>query len=436
MIASSWFISVVISLPALFLHDNTSRPPDGALEDCIISQNLGYTVFSTVSAFYLPFVLMIIVYIKVFRTAQNHIRKKRFKAVSNRAPTATGHVGTMSRITVCEVERVDAESFNEQLAGGLRRFIDHPRHQLPSACQHHQMNSQVVMSADQNGGVASNQSMVTDISEKTLKHVMMGEDNMAVRSNITLCGNDIRRQINCIVPNDITSLTADDVQLSVTTDNHVPGRHGNTLMSAPSITTSHYDEQRHLVSPRDDLNDVRNDPMTLNKLMPGNGRPNDIGNYRRHSMVALDDQAIDQSKTLSRRSWSFLDVTKQLMTSSSPPQVTKTSSKRHPPTSSVVRSREQIELRRERKAARTLAIITGTFILCWLPFFILALLRPFCGSNCHYPDIVVAIFGWLGYVNSLLNPIIYTVFNPDFRTAFSRILFGRYSSRSKRRIRH
>ena len=39
--------------------------------------------------------------------------------------------------------------------------------------------------------------------------------------------------------------------------------------------------------------------------------------------------------------------------------------------------------RRERKAARTLAIITGTFVVCWLPFFIVATVRPFCGNPCR-----------------------------------------------------
>ncbi len=29
---------------------------------------------------------------------------------------------------------------------------------------------------------------------------------------------------------------------------------------------------------------------------------------------------------------------------------------------------------------------------------------------------------WLGYSNSALNPVIYTVFNKDFRRAFKRIL--------------
>jgi len=90
------------------------------------------------------------------------------------------------------------------------------------------------------------------------------------------------------------------------------------------------------------------------------------------------------------------------------------------------RAAKKREQNRERKAARTLGIITGSFVGCWLPFFILALVRPFCADRCHYPDLLVSVIGWLGYFNSLLNPIIYTVFNPDFRLAFSKILFGRY----------
>ncbi|CAH8542989.1 unnamed protein product [Dicrocoelium dendriticum] len=87
--------------------------------------------------------------------------------------------------------------------------------------------------------------------------------------------------------------------------------------------------------------------------------------------------------------------------------------------------RERIENQRERKAAVTLAIITGCFMLCWLPFFIVALISPF------FPEIKVSqlvrdILLWLGYSNSLLNPIIYTIFSPDFRNAFSKVLFGRY----------
>ncbi|KAK6166425.1 hypothetical protein SNE40_023119 [Patella caerulea] len=87
--------------------------------------------------------------------------------------------------------------------------------------------------------------------------------------------------------------------------------------------------------------------------------------------------------------------------------------------------KEKIEMRRERKAARVLGIITGAFIVCWLPFFIIAVVAPFCAESCTFPPPVFSVFLWLGYFNSLLNPIIYTIFNPNFRVAFRKILFGK-----------
>ncbi|XP_061179867.1 5-hydroxytryptamine receptor-like [Saccostrea echinata] len=90
------------------------------------------------------------------------------------------------------------------------------------------------------------------------------------------------------------------------------------------------------------------------------------------------------------------------------------------------KQKEKLEMKRERKAARTLGIITGAYIVCWLPFFIIALLNPFLQN---IPNSVNSIVLWLGYFNSLLNPIIYTIFNPEFRNAFQKILFGKYSRR-------
>ncbi|XP_075169039.1 5-hydroxytryptamine (serotonin) receptor 1B [Haematobia irritans] len=100
----------------------------------------------------------------------------------------------------------------------------------------------------------------------------------------------------------------------------------------------------------------------------------------------------------------------------------------------LAKRRQQIEAKRERKAAQTLAIITGAFVVCWLPFFVMALTLSLCKS-CEINAAVASLFLWLGYFNSTLNPIIYTIFNPEFRRAFQRLLFGKnyVANRCKRR---
>jgi len=70
----------------------------------------------------------------------------------------------------------------------------------------------------------------------------------------------------------------------------------------------------------------------------------------------------------------------------------------------------------------------GAFTVCWLPFFILALVRPFCQEYrvCEdIPNWLTSLFLWLGFTNSFLNPIIYARFNRDFRTPFKEILLCR-----------
>ncbi|KAM8989520.1 D(2) dopamine receptor isoform 2-T4 [Guaruba guarouba] len=62
----------------------------------------------------------------------------------------------------------------------------------------------------------------------------------------------------------------------------------------------------------------------------------------------------------------------------------------------------------------------SVFIICWLPFFITHILNMHC--DCNIPPAMYSVFTWLGYVNSAVNPIIYTTFNIEFRKAFLKIL--------------
>ena len=77
---------------------------------------------------------------------------------------------------------------------------------------------------------------------------------------------------------------------------------------------------------------------------------------------------------------------------------------------------------KERKASITLGFIMTAFTVCWLPFFIIAIMRPFSPTVNNLPREFVLLTLWLGYANSLLNPIIYVTFHHDFRNAFKHLL--------------
>lgn len=96
--------------------------------------------------------------------------------------------------------------------------------------------------------------------------------------------------------------------------------------------------------------------------------------------------------------------------------------RRQPEPQTAAEAKRKTALARERKTVKTLGIIMGTFIVCWLPFFIVALVLPFCGADCYMPVDLGAIINWLGYSNSLLNPVIYAYFNKDFQSAFKKII--------------
>ncbi|KAI9538264.1 hypothetical protein NQZ68_016273 [Dissostichus eleginoides] len=76
---------------------------------------------------------------------------------------------------------------------------------------------------------------------------------------------------------------------------------------------------------------------------------------------------------------------------------------------------------RERKAASTLGLIIGAFVICWLPFFVKEVIVNTC-SQCSTSMEMADFLTWLGYVNSLINPLIYTIFNEDFKKAFQRLV--------------
>lgn len=81
---------------------------------------------------------------------------------------------------------------------------------------------------------------------------------------------------------------------------------------------------------------------------------------------------------------------------------------------------ERYSLKKERKAAKTLGLIMGVFLFCWLPFFCVNMVHPLKGYSIS--PLVLEASMWLGYANSCLNPFLYVLFNKNYRQVFAAML--------------
>ena len=75
----------------------------------------------------------------------------------------------------------------------------------------------------------------------------------------------------------------------------------------------------------------------------------------------------------------------------------------------------------EMKAAKTIAVVIGSFVVCWLPFFVMVVGHAH-SAQFPYPIEVFNLIKWMAYLNSALNPVIYAFMNRVFRRAFKRLV--------------
>ncbi|KFP80903.1 Histamine H3 receptor, partial [Apaloderma vittatum] len=68
--------------------------------------------------------------------------------------------------------------------------------------------------------------------------------------------------------------------------------------------------------------------------------------------------------------------------------------------------RTRSKLQRDKKAAKSLAIIVCVFAICWAPYTLLMIIRGACQGECVHNSLYEVAF-WLLWINSSLNPFLY-----------------------------
>lgn len=77
---------------------------------------------------------------------------------------------------------------------------------------------------------------------------------------------------------------------------------------------------------------------------------------------------------------------------------------------------------REYRAVKVIMVVYGTFLVCWIPVSIMALIHAWCPSCVHFQTWHSAVFAEiLPVLNSTLNFFIYSVMNRQFRKACRRL---------------
>ena len=343
MIAGVWMLSVVVSLPPL-IGWKRPQPVEGGFPLCVLSEEPGYVIYSTIGSFYVPLVVIVVVYSKIYVAARTRARR-------NLAALSQGRKSRRSqrRMMQSVSQSTMASNISNPPRPGVSSLVQKNEQTAADTAQGTTVHSQVAYltpTADPGRGWSEATTSRSESDEAAAEPDFDPEHDEKELSDLESDWDDVD-----------TVPTGPQIVFST------------AVVTVDVVETT--SPQRH---------DRVSQGTGVSSCSPGNeGAPVNTG-------------AVQASST--------------------------------PQAAAVMLERERVRRRiaksRERRATVVLGIVMASFIGCWLPFFSvypLSLLFDFA-----VPAPLFAVIFWLGYCNSALNPIIYTIFNRDFRAAFRRML--------------
>ncbi|KAL7736871.1 hypothetical protein ACLKA6_015704 [Drosophila palustris] len=376
MIFCVWFAALIVSLAPQFGWKDPDYLKRIEEQHCMVSQDVAYQIFATCCTFYVPLLVILFLYWKIYLIARKRIQRRTQKSFN---------------VTLTETE-CDSTAPEQQKERGKRRML-----KLGRGADRESERDQDL-----------SESEAGQLQRRTRKRMKICFGRNTNTANITAGSEGA-------VARSMAAIAVDFASLAITREE-------------TEFSTSNYDNKSHagteLTTISSDADDYRtsnaNEIITLSQQVASATQQHLIASHL--NAITPLAQSIAMGGATSGNQTAAGDaggnsplgggVGKGVLASIANPH------------QKLAKRRQLLEAKRERKAAQTLAIITGAFVVCWLPFFVMALTMSLC-KDCEIHPAVASLFLWLGYFNSTLNPVIYTIFNPEFRRAFKRILFGR-----------
>ncbi|XP_003741041.1 alpha-2C adrenergic receptor-like [Galendromus occidentalis] len=492
MICGVWLLSALISLPPLIGWRKRSEQKN-SLPQCSVSEDLGYVLYSALGSFYVPAVVMVFVYIKIFMAARKRARRamerKKTLAARNKAAIAATQQPLAAQHSVAS--SCDNNSLRRR-AGCEKKFSPPPivivNTEVEEGSPESDASSPPISPDGDTMGVSAleaehhllrHASHPANLTQLAQQHADTNMSQLALQHQQLEA--KARAQRRATTNSSSSEFPADNASSSSSSENHQQ----QSQMPPPTQTPSeqqaqlpkvdcpqeqqsqqqHNQQQQptpHVVT----LQTVSNSGVEMDSLRPlrmrhsescGSGLSLSTQEYgieegettnsssHQSSRITRADLEREPSELLGCQRKQNAEIPRQTesIISQSPPIATTTTTTTTATTASPApvnsnaalvvakqrrtqteaeRNRKKIAKARERRATMILGLIMAAFILAWLPFFLFYVLGALCES-CKVNETMFAVAFWLGYCNSAVNPIIYTIFNRDFRRAFRKILF-------------